>query len=314
MGKIRTRTLGLEDVEKEQKQEQKRRSAEKKSAKVGDKHKIRAQGLKGGERMVQVDVAEEAIKKMEKAKKILEGPASVPPTAGLQQGKEKAKKIKKRVRGSNYKKAKREVDKFYSSSERTKGASREADKVSSRLARTVSLSDAIKTLKKIKYAKFDESVELHINVDKEGLKGEVELPHSTGKSIRVKIVDDKVLDDIEKGELHFDVLITHPQYMPRLARFAKVLGPKGLMPNPKAGTISDKPEEVAKKFSKGSVRWKTEAKAPIIHQMIGKISFEDKALVDNASAFLSTVGKAHIQSAFIKTTMSPSIRVDMEKS
>src|SRR4030067_3160480 len=100
--------------------------------------------------------------------------------------------------------------------------------------------------------------------------------------------------------------------MPRLAKQAKVLGPKGLMPNPKAGTISDKPEEVAKKFLKGSIRWKTEAKAPLIHQMIGKISFEDKMLADNALAFLTSIGKNHILSAYIKTTMSPSVIFDLE--
>lgn len=314
MGKIRTRILGLEEVEKKQKDEQKRKAEAKKHA----KHKIRAQGLKGGERMVQVDVGEEAVKKLEKAKKILE---EKPHSAEAPRGKEKAKKLKKKVRGNNYKRAKREVDKFYSSSERVKRGSREENKEiprpdfakasTGKQDRTVTLADAIKLLRKIKYAKFDESVELHLNIDKEGLKGEVELPHSTGKSTRIKIVDDKVLADIEKGEFNFDVLITHPQYMSRLARFAKVLGPKGLMPNPKAGTISDNPEEVVKKFSQGAIRWKTEAKAPLIHQMIGKISFEDKALVENASALLSSVGKSHIQSAFIKTTMSPSLPIEL---
>ena len=177
--------------------------------------------------------------------------------------------------------------------------------------KTYSVKDGVSLLKKLKFAKFDESVELHLNVDEIGLKGEVELPHSTGKTTKVKIVDDKVLEDIEKGKLDFDILITHPQYMPKLARFAKVLGPKGLMPNPKAGTISPKPEEVAKKFSKGGVRWKTEAKAPIIHQMIGKISNDEKVIEDNASAFLSSIGKNHILSAFIKTTMSPSVKLQI---
>lgn len=97
--------------------------------------------------------------------------------------------------------------------------------------------------------------------------------------------------------------------MPKLARFAKILGPKGLMPNPKAGTISPNPQEVAKKFEKGTVRWKTEAKAPIIHQMIGKISHEEKNIVANAEAFLKSVGVVHVRSVYVKTTMSPSIKV-----
>ncbi len=317
MGKIRTRIIGLEDVEKKQKQEQKRRSAEKKH----DKVKIRAQGLKGGERLMLIEVGDEAVAKMEKAKKILESaPAKATPDKA-----EKKKKVKAHVYGEKYKKAKKEIEKFYSSS-RVKNPDANQDRPANasastvRQSGTISLEDAIKLLKKIKYAKFDESVELHLNVDKEGLKCEVELPHSTGKTTRVKIVDDKLLDEFDKGrfdfdhaERGFDVLITHPQYMSRLAGFAKVLGPKGLMPNPKAGTISEKPEEIAKNFSKGAIRWKTEAKAPLIHQMIGKISLQDEALIDNASAFLSSVGINHIQSAYLKSSMSPSIKINVEK-
>lgn len=276
MGKIRTRVIGDEDVEKKQKEEQKKRSAEKKS------QKIRAQGLKGGQRMEQVEVGDASVAKMEKAKKLI-GAKPIE--------KKETKRLKKKTRGINYKKSVKMVDK----------------------KKTYPLGQAIKLLKKMKFAKFDESVELHLNVDSLGLKGEIDLPHSTGKTTKVVIVDDLVLADIEKGKLDFDVLITHPVHMPKLAKFAKILGPKGLMPNPKAGTISLKPEEVAKKFSKGSLRFKTEPKAPLIHQMIGKISFDEKNLLENASLFLTAVGKGHIQSAYIKSTMSPSVRVDIEK-
>ncbi|MEK7109601.1 MAG: 50S ribosomal protein L1 [Patescibacteria group bacterium] len=174
-----------------------------------------------------------------------------------------------------------------------------------------SLEEAILLLKKIKLPKFDQSVELHFVVDETGLKGEVELPFSTGKIVRVKVVDDNVLNDLEKGKIEFDVLVTHPSFMPKLAKYAKVLGPKGLMPNPKAGTVSTKPEEVVKKFEKGMLRWKTEAKFPLIHQMIGKISFEEKKLIANAEKFIEAVGKTHIKNAFIKTTMSPSIKLEL---
>jgi len=280
MGKVKTRVLGDEDVEKKQKEEQKKRSAEKKMAKKTDE---KVKGSKGGERMKQVEASDESAAKLAKAQEILDQK-----TEGKKEGKKsKAKKKKQPGRGKKYQKSRKMVD----------------DK------KLYSIKEAVVLLKKLKYAKFDESVELHINVDEEGLKGEVELPHSTGKTTRVKIVDDKVLDEISNGKLEFDVLITHPQYMPKLARFAKVLGPKGLMPNPKAGTISPKPEEAAKKFAKGTLRWKTEAKAPLIHQMIGKISHEDKAIAENTSAFVASVGKSHIQSVFIKTTMSPSIKL-----
>jgi len=280
MGKIRTRVIGNEDVEQKQKDEQKRRSTEKKQS------KIRAQGLKGGERMSQVEVSDASVAKMEKAKKIIEGK---PSTASDKDRKESTKKVKVHQRGKKYQEIKKLVDK----------------------TKSYDLKEAIKLLKKMKYAKFDESVELHLNVDQTGLKGQSELPHSIGKSTKVAIVDDKVLADIEKGKFEFDVLITHPSFMPKLAKFAKVLGPKGLMPNPKAGTISPKPEEAAKKFSKGGLRWKTEPKAPLLHQQIGKISFAEKDLSENAVAFVTSVGKIHIQSAFIKTTMSPSVKIDL---
>ncbi len=174
------------------------------------------------------------------------------------------------------------------------------------------LSEAIQLLKKMKLTKFDQSVELHFVVDETGLKGEVELPFSTGKVVRVKVVDDSVLIDLEKGKIEFDVLVTHPSFMPKLAKFAKVLGPKGLMPNPKAGTVSTKPEEVVKKFEKGMLRWKTEAKFPLVHQMIGKISAEEKNLIANAEKFIEAVKKSHIQKAYIKTTMSPGIKLEIK--
>lgn len=176
-----------------------------------------------------------------------------------------------------------------------------------------SLQEATAILKRMKLTKFDQSVELHFVVDEAGLKGEVELPFSTGKVVRVKIVDDKVLMDLEKGKFEFDVLVTHPSFMPKLAKFAKVLGPKGLMPNPKAGTVSTKPEDVVKKFEKGMLRWKTEVKFPLIHQMIGKISAEEKNLIANAEKFIEAVGKAHIKNAFIKTTMSPGLKLELNK-
>ncbi len=174
------------------------------------------------------------------------------------------------------------------------------------------LEESVPLLKKIKYAKFDEAVELHLNVDKEGIKGEVELPHATGKTVRVAIVDDKLLDKLESGTIDFDILITHPSFMPKLAKFARVLGPKGLMPNPKSGTISTTPEQVAKKFEKGMTRFKSEPKFPLVHLLVGKVSHEDKALVENAKALLQAVGKAHIKDAYIKTTMSPSLKINIE--
>ncbi len=264
MGKIRTRTLGLEEVEQKQKKEQKVRSEEKKIKAKKEEPKIEKKA----------EVVEKAVKKTPKTKKA-----------------EEKKVIAPKSRGKKYQEIKKLVD----------------------VNKKYTLEEAVALLKKMKSAKFDESVELHLNIDQAGLKGEVTLAHSTGKSIRIKIVDDKVIEAIGQGKIDFDMLITHPSFMPKLAKFAKVLGPKGLMPNPKAGTISPKPEEVAKKFEKGAMRWKAEAKFPLIHQMIGKISFSDKDIIDNTKLFLQSVGKSHIQKAFIKLTMSPSVKLDLEK-
>lgn len=259
MGKVKTRILGLEEIEEKQKRQQKEKAAQKKALKEKNK--------------------KEEVKKEEKEEEKV-----------VLEKKSLSKITKSKPRGKRYLEAKKLVDKnkFYS------------------------IDEAVSLLKKMKTAKFDESVELHLVVDEKGLKGEVELPFSTGKTVRVKIVDDKVLAEIEKGKLDFDVLVTHPSYMPKLAKFAKILGPKGLMPNPKAGTISANPEEVVNKFKKGVLKWKTEPKFPLIHQMVGKISFEEKQLIENAKKFIESVGVKHIFKAYIKTTMSPSIKLNLK--
>lgn len=175
----------------------------------------------------------------------------------------------------------------------------------------VSLETAIKLLKDMKYAKFDETVEVHINVKEIGLKGDVTLPHGTGKEVRAVIADEKVLKEIGDGVFNFDILITTPAFMSQLVPFARVLGPKGLMPNPKTGTVTDKPEEAMKKFKGGSVNFKSEPKAPIIHQAVGKMSFKDGQLVENISAFIGAVSKKNIVSAYISGTMTPSVQIEV---
>lgn len=192
--------------------------------------------------------------------------------------------------GKNHKKAKKQIDK----------------------TKQYSLSEAVDLLKKIAYAKFEESVEIHMNVVKQGLKGEVELPHSTGKTVKVAIVNDEVLTQIENNEIDFDILISHPRFMPKLAKYAKILGPRGLMPNPKAGTISPEPEKVAEKFQKGTLRWKTEPKFPLIHQLVAKLNSDSKEIVENSEALIKSVGKNNIEKIFIKSTMSPGLQIDIE--
>ncbi len=269
----------MEEVEEKQKKEQKEKAAQKKAVKKSSVIPAKAGYSPFREIQIPDQVGDDKKAKPKKVGVGRDRPVSKP-------------------RGKRYEGAKKII---YSSSE--------VEKNSSRQARTI--KEAVSLLKKIKSAGFDESIELHLVVDEMGLKGELDLPYSTGKIVKVSVVDDKVLTEIEKGKLDFDILVTHPSFMPKLAKFAKVLGPKGLMPNPKAGTISPHPEELVKKFSKGLLRWKTEAKSPLIHQMIGKLSAEEKSLVANADKFIEAVGKKHIQKAYIKSTMSPSIRLEI---
>ncbi len=175
--------------------------------------------------------------------------------------------------------------------------------------KTYSLTEALELLKKVHLAKFDETVELHINTTEAGINGNVKLPHGTGKEIRVAVADDALLSEIEKGKINFDILIATPVMMPKLGRVAKVLGPKGLMPNPKNGTISENPEEALKKFQGGQVSFKTESKIPLIHLIVGKMSFGDEKLSENINTMLKAIKKDRITKVVLKSTMSPAIRL-----
>lgn len=201
------------------------------------------------------------------------------------------KMIKKaaKIRGTSYKKARLETIKKTS----------------------YNVKDAVKLLKKIVYEKFATPVELHINVQSIGLRGEVTLPHGTGKSLKVLLFDDSVEKEIKAGTISFDILIARPDDMKRLVPFARLLGPKGLMPSPKKGTVSDTPEKALKKFQKGAVHYKTEAKAPIMHQVVGLASFEEKQLIENITAFIHAVEIKNIRKAFVCTAMSPSLILDL---
>lgn len=177
--------------------------------------------------------------------------------------------------------------------------------------KTYSLTEGLELLRKVKIAKFDETVELHINTTDTGISGTMVLPHGTGKEIRVALVSDEILAEIEKGKINFDILIATPSQMPKLAKVARVLGPRGLMPNPKNGTISENAEEAAKKFQGGQMSFKTESKNPIIHLAVGKTSFEDKQLSENIKTVIQNVKKEKIRKVTLKSTMSPGIRISV---
>jgi len=172
-----------------------------------------------------------------------------------------------------------------------------------------SLPEALELLRKVKMTKFDETVELHINTTEAGINGQVKLPHGSGKEVRIAIASDELLSKIEAGKIDFDILIAEPAMMPKLARVAKVLGPKGLMPNPKNGTISENPEEAMKKFQGGQISFKTESKIPVMHLTVGKMSFGSDMLSENIKTIITAVKKDRITQVILKSTMSPAIKL-----
>ncbi len=173
------------------------------------------------------------------------------------------------------------------------------------------LKDAVSLLKKISFEKFDASVEVHINTTEKGLKGEVALPHGTGKTLKIVLFDEKIEALIKENKIDFDILLALPKDMIKLVKYAKILGPKGLMPSPKKGTLTDDPDSAIKKLSSGTINFKTEGKFPIIHQLVGKKAFTEKQLVENIKALVLGINKKYLTSIYLKSAMSPTIKIDL---
>ena len=174
------------------------------------------------------------------------------------------------------------------------------------------ISDAVEKLAKLAGSTKLKTVELTLNTVDTGLRGELKLPHSTGKEVKIEIFSDKVAADIEKGKINFSILLATPADMSKLARLAKVLGPKGLMPNPKSGTVTENPEKrMAELTAGGTLPYKTEAKFPIIHLALGKISQDHKDLIENITESLKGIGLTKIKSAYLACTHTPSIKLQL---
>lgn len=171
--------------------------------------------------------------------------------------------------------------------------------------------EAIKLIKETSYSKFDGTMELHIVVKKTGTNLQVTLPFSAGKTKKVEVTGEETIKKLEKGKIDFDILLATADMMPKLVPFAKMLGPRGLMPNPKNGTIIKSPKD-AEKFGGNSLNLKTEKEAPLIHTVIGKVSQKDEELVKNIETVISALNKDKlILRAFLKATMSPAIRLQL---
>lgn len=281
MGKIKVRTLGGE-TEEQEKKEQKQKKEEKKLAKV--------QGS-GGQRVPVVEPSEEELERLSASENLSDSVV--------------ARKISDKKPATTEKKKKREARKRARSKKYLAKVSL-IDK-----SKKYPLNEAIELLEKLQRKTFDETVELHLNTSDPKIQASTTLPHGTGKTLKVKIASDELIEQIEKGKVDFDILLANPFMMPKLGKVAKVLGPKGLMPNPKNGTITNNPEEAALKYQAGLVFVKTESKAPIIHIAVGKVSFGPKKLEENIEAVVSTVKKENISQAVLKSTMSPAIKLSL---
>lgn len=158
-------------------------------------------------------------------------------------------------------------------------------------------------------SRFAGKLELHVSLEKKN-SFEVTLPHATqATQKRVEIATDATIEKLQKGTIDFDVLITTPQMLPRLVPFARLLGPKGLMPNPKNGTVADNPERAMERFSGNSVMLKTEKDAPVIHTVVGALGDPEDHLVENTQAILKVASLANIRKAVMSATMGPGIQI-----
>ena len=204
-----------------------------------------------------------------------------------------------------------------------------------------SLKEAIELAIKTSPVKFDASMEAHVRLGvdprqaDQNIRTTLVLPNGNGKTVRVAVFapldvakaakaagadiaeDEEFLKRLEKGEIEFDVLISTPQYMPKLGKFARLLGPKGLMPNPKAGTVTTDVEKAVKEAKAGKVEYRVDKQA-IVHIGLGKVSFGPEKLLANAEAFFDSLKAqkpaslkgSFVKSVYLTTSMGPSIQIE----
>ncbi|MBD3840771.1 MAG: 50S ribosomal protein L1 [Campylobacterales bacterium] len=203
------------------------------------------------------------------------------------------------------------------------------------------LSEAVALVQELKSAKFDETVDLALNLNVDPrhadqmIRGAVVLPNGTGKTVRVAVMakgvkmdeaknagadivgNDDLVEDIQAGNINFDVLIATPDTMGLVGKIGRILGPKGLMPNPKTGTVTMDVAKAVSDAKGGKVTYRVDKKGNI-HAGIGKASFTTEALVENAKAFITAINRAkpstakgrYVINAALSLTMSPSVKLD----
>ena len=215
------------------------------------------------------------------------------PGGGKVEQEEETKKGKRpvqvKVRGKNYQEAKKKI----------------------KLGENYALADAIKLVKETSYSKFDGTFEAHFILKKAGFSVNLTLPHSAGKTKRIEIASDETIKRLTDGKIDFDVLLATVDMMPKLVPFAKVLGPRGLMPNPKNNTLIKSAKD-AEKFGGNTLSLKSEREAPLMHTSFGKVSQKDTELKENLEAILKALGGSkQIIKGYIKSTMSPAVKISI---
>ena len=201
--------------------------------------------------------------------------------------------------------------------------------------------EAVKLVKELSGAKFDETVEAHfrLGVDTrkadQNIRGSISLPHGTGKTVRVAVFaegakadeareagadvvgSDELIADIQKGEINFDAAIATPNMMAKVGRIGKILGPRGLMPNPKLGTVTMDVAKMVSELKAGRVEYRAD-RYGICHVPLGKVSFDEQKLVENYAALYTEIlrvkpasakGK-YVKSISVSSTMGPGVKVD----
>ena len=216
---------------------------------------------------------------------------------------------------------------------RSKGYRKSAELVEK--GKIYTLSEALELATKTSSVKFDASVELHVNLGvdprqaDQNIRANLVLPQGTGKTVRVAVFsDDKVsgadlagveeiTKQLDKGEISFDTLIATPANMPKLGKYARLLGPRGLMPNPKSGTVTTDVQKAVSEAKAGRVEYRVDSTG-IVHLAVGKVSFGGAKLLENASAVMASIKSAkpqsvkgtYIKAVHVTTTMGPSITVN----
>jgi len=276
MGKTKTAFVGgIDDENLSGEEKYKARQKIKEQSAEKKAEKVHIPGLKGGQRIVAISAEPEISAEESTQEKEIE---------------EKAGETKRgpKSRGSKFKTAAKKIDR----------------------QKLYNLAEAVKLVKETSFTKFDSTVELHLVVKKIGLSANVNLPYFSGKQKRVEVADDATIEKLKNGKIDFDVLLATADMMPKLVPFAKMLGPKGLMPNPKNGSLIKNAKD-ADKFLGNTLNLKTEKGQPVLHTSLGKVSQKEKELEENTNVVLEGVGRKQILKAYLKSTMSPSIKLQI---